>query len=239
MPFQSFLVHMSKLAFKLPFTDPNRARILAQMATLGNEYQDEQFKQVGMDPENVAPYRKNQLPVRKTDTGAITFGTGGANPASGLNMGEFDANGPPGAHALTNFAVDQSGIGPKFLANAFRGTNGIGIPYSKPGITHKFGSNDFYDASGKQVDAPSPSLVDLIRMNNPYAGVAERLYQPNETYDLTGSDFPWSDKYLPNRPIKGKVVPRKYNAQEAIMALLGIPIRDFTRDELANKGKQK
>lgn len=238
LPFQSFLVHMAKLTARMPVNYPGRAKMIQSIAEMGNEYQNEQWRESGVDPENVPAWRMGQLPIRgSTKTGTITtLGTQGFNPTSGLGFNQTEMRDDPTAGGLASALADQLGPGPSWLRQIIEARTGIGQPFSKPGVKTAFGTNQATDAeTGEPVAPPRPTLIDLIRQSSPQIGLVESLAQPKETYDLVGSPFPWSDNYLPTRVDR----PRRYGFGERLGAHFGVPYRTFEPSEVTKKPKSR
>lgn len=235
LPFQSFLVHMGRLATRLPVAYPGRANFVARLSEAANEYKDAQWEQSGINPDEVVSWRAGQLPIGDVGDQTITMGTAGFNPASGLGFGQSEMIEDPGVPGVLRNLLNQTGPFPQAVM-ALRGENALGRPFSKPGVYRPYGSDRAYsEETGQPVAPPTPSLVDIVRQSTPGLGLLERLLQPKETYDLVGSDFPWSPDYLPPREDEA----RKYGFREALSGYLGIPMRGFEREEVVMSKRER
>lgn len=240
LPFQSFLVHMTKLIARLPATHPLRAQLVAQFATLSNEYQDEGFRQAGIDPEEVQPYRKGLLPVNADNSGVSFLGSAGFNPTSGMGTSSAEMAYDPSPEGIGRAVLGGAGPGLQYGAQVAAGKNSLGHAFTKPGTYRTFGIDQAYDKDGNPTRAPVPSAWDYVRGSFQPIKIAEAIAQPNETYDLTGT--PFTPNYLPEGGADNtgtKDGPRRYNAGEMLASYSGFPFRSFDREELVISEREK
>lgn len=233
-PFQSFTVHMARLASRLPLEHPMRARLIAQASEFANEYRDDRFAQGGH--KDVPPYRNQQLPMLTGDKGeAWTVGTAGFSPTSGLGTGTTEFQRAPGLGSLTEAGAGQAGPFLKFLLEQHSGRQvGTGRVFTSPEVSEPYPGGAFFRANPRTGKAeptaePRPGVGDVARGLVPQINLLERLTNPNETYDLWGGFQGFGG---PVERTDYKEGPRRYSGLEALMAYLGIPYRDFESEEL-------
>jgi hypothetical protein len=233
MPFQSFLVHMTKFVGRLPVTHPLRAQLLAQLANLGNDFQTAEFQESGINPADVKSYRLGQLPVYTDAQGNVTTaGTAGFNPFSGMGTNSAEMQIEPSSGALLESAVGSLTPGFQYARQFAEGKNGLGRPFSQEGYSYDYGSDTPRDAAGMPAGKRRPSPIDYIRQNTYLSKAAESIIQPNEAYDLASG-------FNPIPAAKQPETPRKYGAREIASGAAGLPYRTFAPSDLAISTKEK
>lgn len=240
LPFQSFLVHMTKLIARMPATHPLRAALIASLSEMSNDYQKAGFEQAGIDPGEVKPYRKGLLPVSSDNSGTQFLGSAGFNPTSGLGTNSAEMAYDPSPEGLARSVAGGAGPLLQYGAQIYSGKDALGSTFTKPGVYRTFGIDQAYDNEGNPIRQPVPSPWDYVRQSVGPIKMLEAVAQPNETYDLTGN--PFSPDYLPEggAPNTGtKSGPRAYDAGEMLQGYLGFPYRTFNTDELVISDKEK
>lgn len=87
-PFYGFTRHVARLTFALPREHPLRTRMFAALAQIADEEERYQWRQEGINPDEIRSYRAGAMPLGKTEDGRYrVLSTGGYNPWSSLGMG--------------------------------------------------------------------------------------------------------------------------------------------------------
>lgn len=87
VPFYSWYKHMVSVALMMPLRHPKRAALIANIAKVGKDIRDDEFKQVGLDPKDVklvSTWLQGTIPLGKGEKGTKFLSLRGINPFHSL-----------------------------------------------------------------------------------------------------------------------------------------------------------
>ncbi len=251
MPFYAFTKHVYRLASGLPLEHPARAQLVKTLTAIANEAVDERFRDLEIDPTKLEAWRLLQVPIGRTPEGKIrSLSTAGFNPFGSTFFTGAKLLLQPSPESLARSAAGA--LDPRITAGVelIMGIQQFsGRPLSQPEIVElggrfwrlKPGIKSFEDFTSLDdiIEVPAPSrskrrvaselFMPVLRA--PQIEIAEELLKGTGTQRF---DLPDDQGNFQPRPFRG-VEARKIPLRERLLPFIGLPIRDFDKEQLERR----